>query len=119
MNYRILVLAMLLVPSFGHSTSKQEQIKQLENQIHETKVEIAQLNESLAYEAFLAFMGGKDTSVAKPIVKDLRKLQKQLIKLTKELLKLGVKETGQSNSSEVDNCCSSACDINCYEDTKS
>lgn len=85
-----LILAALLVPTFGYSISEEEQIKQLEDESSVLRVEITKLNESLAYEAFLAFMGGRDKSFSKPIVKELRKLQKQLAKINKQLEKMGV-----------------------------
>lgn len=90
MNYKSLILAAFLLPSFSYSLSKEEQIKQLKNESDRAHVEMTILNESLAYEAFLAFMGGKDTSASKSIVKELRKLQKQLKKINQKLAKLGV-----------------------------
>ena len=109
-----LILAALLVPSFGYAITEEEQIEQLENQARETRCRITQLNESLAYEAFLSFMAGtKDEAAAKPIVKELRKLQKQLARISKQLEKMGVRyEDSKENC-----CCPETCK-DCCKDTK-
>lgn len=104
MTYKSLIFAALLLPSIACSISKDDQIKQLKNQMHVIEVEIAHLHEGLAYEAFLSFMGGKDGSLAKSIVKELRKQQKELLKVQRLLLKLGVKDTDEESYSE--DCCS-------------
>ena len=90
MTFKSLILATLLLPSFGCAITEEEQIEQLENQASETRAQITQLNESLGYEALLAFLGREKESLCKPIVKEIRKLQKQLKKINRQLEKMGV-----------------------------
>jgi len=90
MTYKNIILATLLLPSMAYPITDEERIEQLEEQARETRIQITQLNESLGYEALLVFLGKEKESLAAPIVKEIRKLQKQLKKINQQLEKMGV-----------------------------
>jgi hypothetical protein len=90
MTYKNIILAALLLPCMAYPITEEERIEQLEEQARETRIQITQLNESLGYEALLVFLGKEKESLAAPIVKEIRKLQKQLKKINQQLEKMGV-----------------------------
>lgn len=91
MNHKSLILATLLLPNFSYSSSKEDQVQYLKNQVDIIERNMVILNEELAYEAFLVFMAGsKDETTSKPIVTEIRRLQKKLVSIKKQLSKLGI-----------------------------
>jgi len=91
MNYKSIILAVLLVPMFSYADSKEDQIKYLKDQVDIVEHNLTCLDEELAYEAFLyVTTETKDVATSKAIRKEIRDLHKYLVYLHKKLKKLGI-----------------------------
>jgi hypothetical protein len=91
MNYKSIILAVLLVPMFSYADSKEDQIKYLKDQVDIVEHNLTCLDEELAYEALLFIMTEtKNPSTSKSIRKEIRDLEKYLVYLHKKLKKLGI-----------------------------